>query len=97
VPQKYKEDPSLGRWVKRQRFRFKNGIMDEEQKRMLMRIGFEFNLLDKVNEAFWNLQFKKMRDYYERHGHCELFWAVDCFTFLFNIPTNTPSVSLLAL
>jgi hypothetical protein len=25
----------------------------------------------------WNSKFKKLRDYYGKHGHCELCWAVD--------------------
>jgi hypothetical protein len=31
------------------------------------------------DEAGWNLQFKKLQDYYEKHGHCKLFCAVDRF------------------
>jgi hypothetical protein len=47
VSQGYKEDPKLGAWVKMQRTRFKNGIMDQEQKKRLEEIGF--NLKDKAN------------------------------------------------
>jgi hypothetical protein len=32
VPQKYKEDESLGKWVKLQRTSLKNGRMNPEQK-----------------------------------------------------------------
>jgi hypothetical protein len=53
--------------------------MDQERKRMLDEIGFY--LEDK-----WTLQFKKLRVYYEKHGHCELLWAVDRFTLIFEYP-----------
>jgi hypothetical protein len=71
--------------------------MGPERKLMLDQIGFDFNHQDKVNEDNWNLQFEKLRDYYEKHGDCELFWAVDRFTFVLNIATNTPTLSLSAL
>jgi hypothetical protein len=28
----------------------------------------------------WNSKFKKLQDYYGKHGHCELVWAVDCLS-----------------
>jgi hypothetical protein len=51
-------------------------------------IGFDFNFIkkpiNKANEILWNSKFQKLREYYEKHGHCELFWAVDCFIFILN-------------
>jgi hypothetical protein len=79
VPQQYKEDLKLGDWVKRQRENFKNSKIDPEQKRMLDEIGFELNVKDKMNEERWNCQFQKLRDYYDKHGHCELFWTFGRF------------------
>jgi hypothetical protein len=70
--------------------------MYPERKTMLDEIGFEFNLSDKTNEGKWNLQFKRLQDYYEEHGHCELFGAVNHRIFLLNTPL-TPTVSLLVL
>jgi hypothetical protein len=87
VPAKYKEDPKLGTWVSKQRGGLKHGIMDPERKRMLDEIGFVFNISKKEH---WKLQFKKLQDYFEKHGHCELVWAADRFTFISNTPpTNT--------
>jgi hypothetical protein len=97
---------ALGEWVNTQRKSFRKGKMHPERKRMLNEIGLDFNANDKANERKWmgltfekkwNLQFKKLQDYYEKHGHCELFWDDDRFTFILNTPTNTPSVSLHAL
>jgi hypothetical protein len=86
VPQGYEEDPKLAKWVNTQRTFFKNGKMGQERKRMLYEIGFE----GTTNEENWNLQFKKLRDYYGKHDHCEYFGAVDhYFNFILNTPTNT--------
>jgi hypothetical protein len=86
VPQKYSLDPKLGRWVYAQHTRFKAGKLDPERKRMLDEICYQFNAKVQENKKSWNLQFQKLHDYYERRGHCELFWAVDAFTFIVNIP-----------
>jgi phage pi2 protein 07 len=53
--------------------------MDQERKTRLDEIGLVFNPKDKANEKNWNLQFTKLHDYFEKHGHCELFWSVDQF------------------
>jgi hypothetical protein len=45
-------------------------------------------------KAGWNLQYKKLRDYHVKHGHCEWFLAFDRLTFILNTTTNTPSVAL---
>jgi hypothetical protein len=76
VLQKYKDDSPLAEWINKQRTYFKHGKMDPERKRRLDEIGFDFKHKDKANEI-WNLQVKKLRDFYGKHGHCELFWAVD--------------------
>jgi hypothetical protein len=82
----YEEDPKLDAWINNQRLIFKTGKMDSERERRLGEIGFEFNVKDKAKEETWNLQFKRLRDYSEKYGHCELFWAVDRFTFILNNP-----------
>jgi hypothetical protein len=79
----------LGEWVDNQLACFKDCNMDPERQRMLDEIGFDFNPKDKTIEENCNLQFKRLQDYYGKHGHCELFWAVDRFTFILNTPTNT--------
>jgi hypothetical protein len=63
--------------------------MDHQRKRMLDEINFDFNPKEK-----WDFHFEKLREYYEKHGHCELFWAGDCLTFILNTPTKTPPVPL---
>jgi hypothetical protein len=96
VPDKYKEDNKLGRWVGRQRAVFKTDEIDPERKAKLNEVGFAFNPKGMMtNEDMWDFQFQKLRAYYEKHGHCELFWAVDRLTsFILNTLTNIPHVSL---
>jgi hypothetical protein len=94
VPKIYILDPPLGIWVDNQRTRFKNDKLDPKRKKRLDEIGFEFSVMHKLNAKNWNLQFKKLRAFKESHGHCELFWAVDRFTFILKTPTHTPPVSL---
>jgi hypothetical protein len=86
VPKEYEEDKKLGCWVQTQRAAFKAGEMDPEREAKLNEIGFEFNHKGKKCEEKWNLQFKTLQDYYGKHGHCELFWAVERFTFILNAP-----------
>jgi hypothetical protein len=83
VPVLYSLDPQLGHWVQSQRKIQHTGRVDVERKAKLDEIGFEFSVKDKTNEDNWNSQFKKLQDYHEKHRHCELFWAVDRFTFIF--------------
>jgi hypothetical protein len=85
VPCRYNLDPKLGTWVEKQRAIFKKGRMDFERKAKLDEIGFNFNLI----EDMWDFQFQKLCEYKEKHGHCELFWAVDCFIFVLNTATIT--------
>jgi hypothetical protein len=48
-------------------------------------------------DAQWNRMYNRLCAFQESHGHCELFWLDDRFTFILNTPTNTAFVSLLAL
>jgi hypothetical protein len=61
--------------------------MDHVRKRRLDEIGFAFKPTNnKAKDEKWNLQFKKLRDYYGIHGHCELRRAVDRFIFVLATP-----------
>jgi hypothetical protein len=84
VRQIHKKDLALCNWVGNQRTSSRNGKLDPERKMRLDEIGFDFNHKgkDKTNEENWNLQFKKLQDYYGKHGHCELVWAVNRFIFI---------------
>jgi hypothetical protein len=73
VPQKYKEDPSLGKWIINQQHIFKTGKMDPGRKRRLDEIGLVFDLLTEN----WNVQFDSLRQFKNDNGHCELLWDVN--------------------
>jgi hypothetical protein len=59
--------------------------MDFERKEKLNELKFDFYPMDKKKE-YWNSQFKKLRCFFGKHGHCELFWAVDRFAVILNTP-----------
>jgi hypothetical protein len=45
-------------------------------------------------DAQWNVQFKKLGKFKEKHGHCELFWFLDRIVFVLNTPLLTLHLSL---
>jgi hypothetical protein len=89
VPQGFNYDPTLGTWVQTQRVVFKTDKMDPERKTKLKEIAFDFNLKGVTNDDIWDFQFQKLREYYEKHGHCELYSVLNHFTFILNTLTNT--------
>jgi hypothetical protein len=46
------------------------------------------------HDVHWNIMYERLRAFKDSHGDCELFWAVHCFTFIWNAPTNSLPVSL---
>jgi hypothetical protein len=64
VPQFYKEDPSLARWVSKQRFR--RDKLDPTRRERLESIGFVWNLFDQQ----WEEMFAKLKEYCRKHGDC---------------------------
>jgi hypothetical protein len=40
----------------------------------------------RSHQAQWNVQFKKLDEFKERHGHCELFSFLVRIIFIFNTP-----------
>jgi hypothetical protein len=94
VPHRYKEDPRLGNWVRNQLLLIKKGRISVERKEKLDDIGLEVSVKERANEEYWNLQFQKLRCFFAKHGHCELFWGVDPFAEIVNTHTNTPPVFL---
>ena len=66
VPQIYKQNPQLGRWVTEQRTTFDS--MSEDRKKQLKSIGF---VLDARTEA-WEKRFQELVQYKEKHGNCNV-------------------------
>mmetsp|Transcript_16950 Transcript_16950/g.37006 ORF Transcript_16950/g.37006 Transcript_16950/m.37006 type:complete len:330 (-) Transcript_16950:181-1170(-) len=72
VPQKHKENPSLGLWVKKQRAQYKlymdnkPSSITKERIELLEQIGFEWNAVPED----WQARFEELKDFKEHHGDC---------------------------
>ena len=77
VPQKYKDDPELGRWVKNQRDKYrlfregKQSSMTPERIQLLEDIGFEWSVKEASNRS-WFDNFNELRAYKQAFGHCRV-------------------------
>jgi len=75
VPEKYDDNPSLGKWVttqKQQYEKFKNGKksqLTEERIAELETLEFEF---DSRKEDTWKSKFEMLRKYKDEHGDCNV-------------------------
>ena len=68
VPQKYKADPQLGRWVARQRHG--NSTMNEERRKRLNSIGFTWKVCRHqlpLNKQQWETRFQELVEYKRVH------------------------------
>ena len=74
VPHSYSKNPTLSRWVKRQRYQYKlrkNGersTLTAEREKALEDIGFIWDSHASVWDENWN----KLIEYKERNGHCNV-------------------------
>ena len=66
VPFSYPENPSLGRWVRKQRV-FKEQLPEQRIQR-LNEIGFQWRLF----ELSWEKQYTALVAYKEKFGHCNV-------------------------
>ena len=62
VPQKYKENPSLGHWVNTQRKRFKSGKLSDERIAQLEAIGLEWEW-----SVSWAERLRQLEEYKAIH------------------------------
>jgi Helicase associated domain len=65
VPQKYKQDPILGRWVNRQRNR--KDSLQVEQRAKLDDLGFSWTIKRR-----WDESFHLLVKYQEQYGNCQV-------------------------
>lgn len=82
IPQRYHNDPSLGSWVCRQRYLFKNVAMDSGRQLLLKQLNFNprppknfFSL------SLWNKHYIELCYYKKIYGNCNV-----PSNFLFNKP-----------
>jgi uncharacterized protein YbgA (DUF1722 family) len=72
VPQKSKEDRSLGEWVNRQRTFHKNDKIRLDRKRILDELGFAWKDegVRDMNDKLWHQQYEKLVEFKRNYGHC---------------------------
>lgn len=69
VPAKYSQNPRLGGWVARQRELQQEGLLPEEQFKMLDDLGFAWGNLKVVH---WERMFVQLCEYRATHNHCNV-------------------------
>ena len=68
VPAVYSENPSLGRWLDKQRQEKKRGALLEERVKQLVALGVAWDPLDN----FWENRFQDLARFKAQHGHCNV-------------------------
>ena len=78
VPQRYKANPQLGRWVNTQRKAYKKGKLSPEQIKSLEGIGFKW-VLEKQEHSVgrWDERFKQLKEYRQVKGDCNVPYQCD--------------------
>ena len=73
VPQRYSTNPKLGKWVDRQRTRYRNNTEEEEststaaeQIRALNGIGFDWG----TSQTGWSVRFQQLCEFTAQFSHC---------------------------
>lgn len=68
VPQFWKDDRELARWVAAQRTAKRRGLISEERARALQSIGFSWN----TGGTSWETSFAELKEFKRIHGHCKV-------------------------
>ena len=68
VPDRWPEDPQLGKWVGKQRTKRNNGLLSNERIERLNEIGFIWDLL----AANWEEMFECFLESKRKHGNCNI-------------------------
>lgn len=77
VPQKCKDNPQLGKWVKNQRKDYKlrekgkKSAMTDGRIALLEEVGFEWAVERKDHDK-WELRCNELKEFKRKHGHCKV-------------------------
>ena len=71
VPQKFPENPRLGRWVAHQQRDLRDGVMSPERKARLDELDFVWNRRD----SRWEAMFTELKRYKARFGDCNVIYG----------------------
>lgn len=66
VPETYKENPLLGRWVSQQRAMFRKQTLTQDRIDSLTAIGFDFHPGDK--KIMFETRLEQLKEYKDKHG-----------------------------
>jgi hypothetical protein len=76
VPKRYKDDKSLGTWVRTQRKNHNDDKMRQDRKDLLDEIGFAWKPDGvpnfKPDDKLWHQQYEKLVEYRRKKGHCKV-------------------------
>jgi hypothetical protein len=77
VPQGFKEDPALGKWVSTQRALDKRGKLPAHRKEKLESVKFTWSINasqskrdTSTEDAKWFAQYNVLVEFHKKHGHC---------------------------
>jgi hypothetical protein len=70
VPQRNKDDASLGKWVNKQRSNQMNDTLGLDRKERLDEIGFFWKDDGGHNYEIWHKQYEKLIEFKRKNGHC---------------------------
>mmetsp|Transcript_4133 Transcript_4133/g.5951 ORF Transcript_4133/g.5951 Transcript_4133/m.5951 type:complete len:276 (-) Transcript_4133:306-1133(-) len=70
VPQRYKEEPKLGKWVMHQRNLKKTGRLHPDREQRLDDIGFTWSLLNSNDRPSWEDMLATLKAYKAERGNC---------------------------
>ena len=69
VPHRWKEDPKLAAWVGQQRQRRKNGLITDDQVRLLDEIQFTWQHRERGS---WDDRLVEVAEFKAKNGHCDI-------------------------
>lgn len=74
VPHTYPENPCLARWVKRQRYQYKQMTLGKPSSMSISRIKTleEIGFVWDSHKATWEKMFQELLQYKEEHGNCDI-------------------------
>jgi hypothetical protein len=75
VPKGYKPNLQLGKWVHRQRDRFKDKLLSEDRIAKLNEIGFAWDAWSRVSKYYtdaWFTRYNELMEYKRETGNCDV-------------------------
>ena len=70
VPENFKANPLLGRWVRTKRYQYKKGLLAQERIQKLEKLGFVFDDVRAQRQSEWNACFQELKAYKADYGDC---------------------------